>query len=170
MVATEVIEWQMQVGETVDCPQKSQKPTEKSDGNEEIAEGFVEQTEAQADDSEFSDYSQNSQNRNGTGIFELKYKEQPSKKSSLLSRNEPGEHSWNSQTDFCIKVTEHEEVKEIKLPLKTGQLQELQKNDAYCRDVARKLHRKVEMQKIFIKEKGILYHLWVEDGRILSAS
>ena len=113
----------------------------------------------------FSDYSQNSWNQNGIGIFELKYYEQLSKKSSLLSGSKPGEHSQNSQTDFCIKVTEHEEVKEIKLPLKTGQLQELQKNDAYCRDIARKLHRKVEMQKIFIKEKGILYCLWVEDGR-----
>ena len=67
--------------------------------------------------------------------------------------------------DFSVKVTEHEEVKEIKLPLKPGQLQELQKNDAYCRDIARKLHKKVEMQKIFIKEKGILYWLWHEDGR-----
>ena len=62
-------------------------------------------------------------------------------------------------------MTEHEEVKEIKLPLKPGQLQELQKNDAYCRDIARKLHKKVEMQKIFIKEKGVLYRLRTENGR-----
>ena len=62
-------------------------------------------------------------------------------------------------------MTEHEEVKEIKLPLKPGQLQELQNNDIYCRDIARKLHKKVEMQKIFIKENGILYRLWHEDGR-----
>ena len=95
MVATEVIESQVQVGETVDCSQKLRKLTEKSDGNEEIMEGFVEQTEVQADDSEFSNYSQNSQNWNGIGIFELKYNEQPSKKSSLLSGSEPGEHSWN---------------------------------------------------------------------------
>ena len=164
-VATEVIESQAQVSETVDCSQKLRKPTEKGDGNEEITEGFTEQTKAQADDSEFSEYSQNSRNRNGIGIFELKYNEQPSRKPSLLGASEPGEHSRNSQTNICIKVTEHEEVKEIKLPLKTGQLQELQKNDAYCRDIARRLHKKVEMQKIFIKEKGILYRLWVEDGR-----
>ena len=67
--------------------------------------------------------------------------------------------------DFCVKVTEHEEVKEINLPLKPGQLHELQKNDAYCRDIAKKLHKNVELQKIFIKEKGILYHLWTKDGR-----
>ena len=56
-------------------------------------------------------------------------------------------------------------MKEITLPLKPRQLQELQKNDTYCREVAKKLHRDVELQKIFIKEKGILYRLWTEDGR-----
>ena len=35
----------------------------------------------------------------------------------------------------------------------------------YCRDIARKLHKDVELQKIFIKERGILYRLWIEDGR-----
>ena len=29
----------------------------------------------------------------------------------------------------------------------------------------KKLHRDVELQKIFIKEKGILFRLWTEDGR-----
>ena len=164
-VATEIIELQVQVRETVDCSQKLWKLNKKDDSNEEITESFTEQTKVQADDSEFSEYSQNSRNRNGVGIFELKYNEQPSRKPNLLGASEPGKHSRNSQMDYCIKLTEHEEVKEIKLPLKTGQLQELQKNNAYCRDVARKLHKKVEMQKIFIKEKGILYRLWVEDGR-----
>ena len=55
--------------------------------------------------------------------------------------------------------------KEIKLPLKPKQLQQLQKNDAYCRDVAKKLHKDTELQKIFIKEEGVLYRLWIEDGR-----
>ena len=38
-------------------------------------------------------------------------------------------------------------------------------NDTYCRDVAKKLHKDMELQKIFIKEEGVLYRLWIEDGR-----
>ena len=49
--------------------------------------------------------------------------------------------------------------------MKPKQLQKLQKNDAYCRDVAKKLHKDTELQKIFIKEEGVLYRLWMEDGR-----
>ena len=66
----------------------------------------------------------------------------------------------------CIEITEHKDLKEIKLPLKPKQLQQLQKNDTYCRDVAKKLHKDTELQKIFIKEEGVLYRLWVEDGRM----
>ena len=65
----------------------------------------------------------------------------------------------------CIEIIEHENLKEIRLLLKPKQLQELQKNDTYCRDVAKKLHKDRELQKIFIKEKGVLYRLWAEDGR-----
>ena len=65
----------------------------------------------------------------------------------------------------CVEITEHENLKEIKLSLKPKQLQQLQKNDTYCRDVAKKLHKDKELQKIFIKEKGVLYRLWTEDGR-----
>ena len=32
--------------------------------------------------------------------------------------------------------------------------------------MAKKLHKDMELQKIFIKEKGVLYRLWIEDGRI----
>ena len=67
--------------------------------------------------------------------------------------------------DPCIEITEHKDLREIKLPLKPTQLQQLQKNDTYCRDVAKKLHKDTELQKIFIKEEGVLYRLWVEDGR-----
>ena len=52
------------------------------------------------------------------------------------------------------------------MPLKLKQLQQLQKNDTYCRDVAKKLHKDMELQKIFIKEEGVLYRLWIEDGRM----
>ena len=66
----------------------------------------------------------------------------------------------------CIKITEYENLKEIRLPLKPKQLQELQKNNTYCRDVVKKLHKDRELQKIFIKEEGVLYRLWAEDGRM----
>ena len=65
----------------------------------------------------------------------------------------------------CVEITEHEQLREIKLPLKQKQLQQLQMNDEYCRDVAKKLHKDMELQKIFIKEEGVLYRLWIEDGR-----
>ena len=75
------------------------------------------------------------------------------------------EDSRKSRTNTCVKITEHKNLKEIRLPLKPKQLQQLQKNDTYCRDVAKKLHKDKELQKIFIKEKGVLYRLWTEDGR-----
>ena len=81
---------------------------------------------------------------------------------------EGDEHSTpsNRQTDVkTIRVTEHEQVKEIKLPLKPHQLAYIQRNDEYCREVARKLEKDVELKRIFLKEKGILYRLWIEDGR-----
>ena len=64
-----------------------------------------------------------------------------------------------------IHVTEHEQVKEIKLPMKPHQLAYIQRNDEYCREVARKLEKDVELKRIFLKEEGILYRLWTEDGR-----
>ena len=59
----------------------------------------------------------------------------------------------------CIEITEHKDLREIRLPLELKQLQQLQKNDTYCRDVAKKLHKDIELQKIFIKEEGVLYRL-----------
>ena len=83
----------------------------------------------------------------------------------MLSGSEFREHTQESRTSPCIEITEHEDLKEITLPLKPKQLQQLQKNDTYCREVAKKLHKDVELQKIFIKETGVLYRLWSEDGR-----
>ena len=68
--------------------------------------------------------------------------------------------------NLCTEITEHKDLREIRLPLKPKQLQQLQKNDTYCRDVARKLHKDTKLQKIFIKEEGVLYRLWIEDGRM----
>ena len=61
-----------------------------------------------------------------------------------------------------MKITKHKDVREITLPLIPKQLQELQKNDTYCSDIAKKLHKDTELQKIFSKESGVLYRLWIE--------
>ena len=81
---------------------------------------------------------------------------------------EGDEHSTPSgrKTDVkTVQITEHEQVKEVKLPLKPHQLSHVQRNDEYCKEVARKLEKEVEMGKIFLKEEGVLYRLWIEDGR-----
>ena len=83
-------------------------------------------------------------------------------------RTEGDEHSTPSsgKTDVkTVHVIEHEQVREIKLPLKPQQLEYLQRNDEYCKEVARKLEKDVDLKRIFLKEGGILYRLWVEDGR-----
>ena len=97
--------------------------------------------------------------------FKIKFEEKPTETRTLLSGSECREDSQKSWMNQCVEITEHENLKEIKLPLKPKQLQQLQKNDTYCRDVAKKLHKDTELQKIFIKEKGVLYRLWTEDGR-----
>ena len=81
---------------------------------------------------------------------------------------EGDEHSTPSGKKMgtkTIHVTEHEQVKEIKLLLKLHQLAYIQRNDEYCREVARKLKKDIELKRIFLKEEGILYRLWIEDGR-----
>ena len=115
--------------------------------------------------SEFQEHSQTSRKEMTIETFEIKFEEKPAEKQTLLSGSEFQEHSRESRMKPCIEITEHEDLREIKLPLKPKQLQELQKNDTYCRDIANKLHKDKELQKIFIKEEGVLYRLWVEDGR-----
>ena len=164
-IATEVIELQLRTSKPEDCSQKSQNLLKMNRHTKEPVESTKEMTEMIVEGSELSEHSQNSWTLNKVGIFELSYEENPWRKSSLMDGIEPGKHSRSSQTDFSVKVTEHQEVKEITLPLKPKQLHELQKNDTYCRDVAKKLHKNVELQKNFLKEKGILYRLWIKDGR-----
>ena len=94
----------------------------------------------------------------------LNFKEKLSRNQTLLKSSKSSEQSRDLHSNTCMEITEHEDVREITLPLKPKQLQELQKNDAYCRDIAKKLHKDQELQKIFIKEKGVLYRLWIEDG------
>ena len=119
----------------------------------------------QGNSSDFGEDSQNSRAAAGTKTVEIHYSEKPSISQESVCDGESREHSQNSRGHACIEITEHENVKEITLPLKPKQLQELQKNDSYCREVAKKLHKDVEPQKIFIKESGVLYRLWSEDGR-----
>ena len=96
--ATEVIEPQVEAGGTVDCSQKSRKLSRRNEGNDEARKSFKERTKTQAESSKFIEYSQNWRILNKVSIFELKYDEQPLKKSGLLDISEFSEHSQNSQT------------------------------------------------------------------------
>ena len=95
----------------------------------------------------------------------MKFDEKPTETRTLLSSSECREDSQKSRVSQCVEITEHDDLREIRLPLKPKQLQQLQMNDTYCRDMAKKLHKDMELQKIFIKEEGVLYRLWIEDGR-----
>ena len=64
-----------------------------------------------------------------------------------------------------LTMSESENVKEIRIPLKPEQLQELQKRDTYCRDIASKLQKGQHMNKMFVMENGVLYRLWLEHNR-----
>ena len=66
---------------------------------------------------------------------------------------------------MSVHITEHEEVKEVKLPLKPLQLKFIQQHNKYCRDIAKKLDRDTDLKRIFLKEDGVLYRMWIEDGR-----
>ena len=141
--------------------QESRKSQEKPG----LKENSTDEKERQDTDSEFPEHSQNSQTESAVKTFKMKFNEEPMETQTLLSGSKSQEDSQKSQMNPRVEITEHENLKEIKLPLKPKQLQQLQKNDTYCRDVAKKLHKDKELQKIFIKEKGVLYRLWTEDGR-----
>ena len=138
-----------------------EKPLEKPG----VKRNSTDEKKTQDANSEFQEHSQNSRTEQAVRTFEIKFEEKPTEKRTLLTGSKFREHSRESQMNPCIEVTEHEDLREIRLPLKPKQLQQLQKNDMYCRDVAKKLHKDTELQKIFIKEEGVLYRLWIEDGR-----
>ena len=142
--------------------QDSRKSQEKPAGSE-IS---IEEKKVQDSYSEFPEHSRNLQKESAVKAFELSVEDKPTESRTLLSSSEFREDSQKSQVSQCVEITEHEDLREIKLPLKPKQLQQLQKNDTYCRDVAKKLHKDMELQKIFIKEEGVLYRLWIEDGRM----
>ena len=165
VIATEVIELQKVNSEDEEHSLKSHNPLEVKDivFIQELKKQHEQQL--QGSGSESGEDSQNLRISPEVGTFEFNYGEKLLKNQKLLDVSKSGESSQNSHKGACIQITEHEKVKEIMLPLKPKQLQELQKNDMYCRDVAKKLHRDVELQKIFIKESGVLYKLWTEDGQ-----
>ena len=159
-VSTEVIE----LTDNSEVPNDSQESW-KSLKKPSVKENSTYEKKAQDTDSEFPEHSHNSRTKSTVKTFEMKFEENPMEKRTLLTGSEYQEDSQKSRMGPCVEITEQENLKEIKLPLKPKQLQQLQKNDTYCRDVAKKLHKDKELQKIFIKEKGVLYRLWTEDGR-----
>ena len=159
-VSTEVIEL-TDNSEYQNDSQESRKSQEKP-GENEIS---IEEKKMQDFNSEFPEHSQNSRTESAVKIFEMKFDEEAMETRTLFGDSECPEDSRKSRRNTCVEITEHENLKEIRLPLKPKQLQQLQKNDTYCRDVVKKLHKDKELQKIFIKEKGVLSRLWTEDGR-----
>ena len=109
--------------------------------------------ESHTDDSESSEPSQNSQIPTEEETFVLNYEEKLLRKLDLLDSSESSEPSRNSRKDTYIKITEHEDMREITLALKPKQLQKLQKNDTYCRDIAKKLHKDVFCRKYSSRKK-----------------
>ena len=73
IVATEVIEPQVEAGETVDSSQKSRKLTKTNECNDKVTKSTEEKTKMRVEGSKFSEYLQNSWTLNKVGIFELKY-------------------------------------------------------------------------------------------------
>ena len=165
IVSTKLIEMQIVTSELVECLRKLWKSPVKEDIHVTHEEKQEAKWEPHSDDSEFSNCSQNLRISPEIGTFMLQYEEKSLNKQKLLDDRESSELSQKLQRDSCIEIPEHETIKEIKLPLKPKQLQELQKNDIYWRDISRKLHKNCQLQKIFIKEKGVLYKMWTEDGR-----
>ena len=112
--------------------QESRKSQQKPDAKENSTDDI----EGQDTDSEFPECSHNSWTESVIKTFEMKFDEKPTETRALLGGSECREHSKKSWMNTCVEITEHENLKEIKLPLKPKQLQQLQKNDTYCRDMA----------------------------------
>ena len=143
VINTEVIELKEANSEDEEHLLKSRKSLEAK--NIEFMETLETQREQQSQGSisEFGEDSQNSWISTEVGTFELNYSKKLLKNRKLHDGSESSESSQNSRKGACVQITEHEEIKDIMLPLKPRQLQELQKNDTYCREVAKKLHRDV---------------------------
>ena len=100
----------------------------------------------------------------------MKFDKNPTETRALLGGSECREDSRKSRMNTCVKITEHKNLKEIRLPLKPKQLQQLQKNDTYCRDVAKKLHKDKEFRKYSLKRKECCTDSGLKMEEHLSAS
>ena len=114
-VSTEVIEL-TDNSEFPNDSQKSRKSLEKS------GEKGTDEKNTQDADSKFQQHSQNLQTELAVKTFEIKFEEKPREKRTLLSDSESREESQKSWTNPCVEITEHESLKEIRLPLKVKQL------------------------------------------------
>ena len=123
-VSTEVIEL-TDNSEYQNDSQESRNIMEKPGENE----NSIERKKTQDFNSEFPEHSRNSRTESAVKTFEIKFEEKPTETRTLLSGSECQEDSQKSRTSQCIEITEHKNLKEIKLPLKPKQLQQLQKND-----------------------------------------
>ena len=132
-VSTEVIELTDNSDYQNDS-QESRKSQEKL-GENEIS---IEEKKVQDFYSKFPEHSQNLWTESAVKNFEMKFDEKPTETQALLGGSKCREDSQKSWMNTCVEITEHENLKQIKLPLKPKQLQQLQKNDTYCRDVAKK--------------------------------
>ena len=139
-VSTEVIEL-TDNSEYQNDSQESWKSQEKP-GKNEIS---IEEKKTQDFNSEFPEHSQNSQKESAVKIFEMQFDEKPRETRTPLSGSEYREDSRKSRMSQCIKITEHENLMEIRLPLKPKQLQ---KNDTYCK---RMIHTAETWQRSCIK-------------------
>ena len=68
--------------------------------------------------SKFQEHSQNSQTETAVETFEIKFEEKPAEKRNMLSGSEFRGHSQELWMNPCIEIIEHEDLKEIRLPLK----------------------------------------------------
>ena len=116
-VSTETIEL-MDNSEYQNDSQESRKSQEKP-GEKEIS---IEEKKTKDFNSEFPEHSQNSRTESAVKTFEIKFEEKPMETRTLLSGSECREDSQKSRTNTCVEITEHENLKEIKLPLKPKQI------------------------------------------------
>ena len=147
-VGTEVIEL-IDNREYQNDLQESRKSEEKPGAKE----NSTDEKEAQDTDSKFPEHSNNLQTESAIKTFKMKFDEKPTETRALLGSSECQEDSQKLRTNTCVEITKHKNLKEIKLPLKPKQFQQLQKNDTYCRDMAKKLHKDMELQKHSSKKK-----------------
>ena len=94
--------------------QKSRKTLEKPG----VKETSTDEKKTQYFNSEFPEHSQNSRTESVVKTFEIRLDEKPMEKRILLSGSEFREDFQNLQMDPCVEITEHEDLREVRLPLK----------------------------------------------------